>query len=112
MSVVEKLSNLFSRKSEEPQADPSGELSLGMPDPSMDPADARSAEAAIPMAMAPVDPDSVADESMSPADAAEEADLISVPLLGRRSVVTHQRVLFTMLALSLLVLGGVAVFAV
>ncbi|WP_435531258.1 methyl-accepting chemotaxis protein [Ramlibacter albus] len=41
-----------------------------------------------------------------------EAELISVPLLGRRSIVTHQRVLFVLLAVSLLVLGSVAFFAV
>jgi twitching motility protein PilJ len=35
-----------------------------------------------------------------------------VPLLGRRTIVTHQRVLFTLLALALVVLGSVAGFAV
>ncbi|RYG11674.1 MAG: methyl-accepting chemotaxis protein [Burkholderiales bacterium] len=49
---------------------------------------------------------------MEPQLASNEAELISVPLLGRRTIVTHQRVLFTLLALSLVVLGSVAIFAV
>ncbi|WP_428572765.1 methyl-accepting chemotaxis protein [Ramlibacter sp.] len=43
---------------------------------------------------------------------AAQAELISMPFLGRRSIATHQRVLFTLLALSLVVLGSVAIFAV
>ncbi|NNU44466.1 methyl-accepting chemotaxis protein [Ramlibacter sp. B156] len=42
----------------------------------------------------------------------DQAELISVPLLGRRTTATHQRVLFTLLSLSLVVLGSVAIFAV
>ncbi|WP_438865684.1 methyl-accepting chemotaxis protein [Ramlibacter tataouinensis] len=38
--------------------------------------------------------------------------MVSVPLLGRRTVATHQRVLFTLLALALVVLGAVAILAV
>jgi twitching motility protein PilJ len=110
MSVVEKLSNLFSRKSEEPQAETSGELSLGMPDGSVDPMATGSMDANQSAATAPAEPDSI-DDSIAP-EQAEEAELISVPLLGRRSIVTHQRVLFTLLAISLLVLGLVAFFAV
>ncbi|HWP13177.1 MAG TPA: methyl-accepting chemotaxis protein [Ramlibacter sp.] len=52
------------------------------------------------------------DDSIAPLEAAGQADLISVPLLGRRTVVTHQRVLFTLLAFALVVLGSVAAFAV
>jgi twitching motility protein PilJ len=112
MSVVEKLSNLFSRKSEEPQAETSGELSLGMPDGSVDPMNTGSMDAHQTAATkpAPIEPDSI-DDSIAPEETAE-AELISVPLLGRRSIVTHQRVLFTLLAISLLVLGLVAFFAV
>ena len=41
-----------------------------------------------------------------------QADLVSVPLLGRRSVQSHQRALFVLLGVSLLVLAAVAVLAV
>lgn len=41
-----------------------------------------------------------------------QAELVTVPLLGRRSVQAHQRALFVLLVVSLLVLAAVAVFAV
>jgi twitching motility protein PilJ len=60
-----------------------------------------------------VDPDSVAqDDSIAPLDEGSDAELIAIPLLGRRSIVTHQRILFTLLALSLVVLGFVAFVSV
>ena len=111
MSVVDQLKNLFSKKPPEPVAETSGDLSLAMPDASVDPmaADARASARAI----APPDPDSIADaDSVAPLDSIDEAELISVPLLGRRTIITHQRILFTLLALALVVLGSVAVFAV
>ncbi|MEJ6020829.1 methyl-accepting chemotaxis protein [Ramlibacter sp. PS4R-6] len=113
MSVVEKLSKLFSKKSDEPQAETTGDLSLNAPDASADPLATGAMEAQVTeqTLQEAVEPDSI-DDSIAPADAAEEADLISVPLLGRRSVVIHQRVLFTLLTLSLVVLGAVAFFAV
>ena len=111
MSVVDSLKNLFKKKEPETQADPGGELSLGMPDPTQDPMATGSMEAAV--AMTPAEPDSIAqDDSLAPMDAIDEADLVSVPLLGRRTIVTHQRILFTLLALALVVLGSVAIFAV
>ena len=115
MSVVEKLSKLFSKKSEEPQAETSasGELSLAMPDASIDPMMATgSMDGRAQQAAAPADPDSVADDSVSPAEGIEQADVISVPLLGRRPAVVHQRILGTLLLLSLVVLAAVAFFAV
>jgi twitching motility protein PilJ len=38
----------------------------------------------------------------------EDAELVSVPLLGRRTIVQHQRILFILLAFSLVVLGAVS----
>jgi twitching motility protein PilJ len=110
MSVVEKLSKLFSKKPEESQGETSGALSLATPDATLDPMMVRGALNAA--AQQPADPDSVADDSIAPPEAVEQAELISVPLLGRRTVVTHQRILFTLLAVSLLVLAAVAFFAV
>ncbi|WP_420849301.1 methyl-accepting chemotaxis protein [Ramlibacter henchirensis] len=43
---------------------------------------------------------------------AAQGERVSVPFLGRRSIVAHQRILFMALAASLAVLGSVAVFAV
>lgn len=114
MSVVDQLKNLFAKKSPE-SSHASSELSLAMADGSLDPMATGAMEAspsASPMSITNPDPDSVDAEFVSPADAAAQAELISVPLLGRRSVVTHQRILFTSLLLALVVLGGVAIFAV
>ncbi|MDF2465624.1 MAG: pilJ [Ramlibacter sp.] len=115
MSVVDQLKNLFSKKSPEPAAETSGELSLAMPDASVDPMSATGSKHAegIAIAMADEGPDTVAGEdSVVPLDSIQEAELIDVPLLGRRTIITHQRILFTLLALALVVLGSVAVFAV
>jgi twitching motility protein PilJ len=117
MSVVDQLKNLFAtKKPAESSVDPSGALSLGTPDASVDPMMATAgmrASGNSTVAMAPPDPDSVAqDDSLVQMDVADEAELVSVPLLGRRTIVTHQRVLFTLLALALVVLGSVAGFAV
>ncbi len=64
------------------------------------------------ISMGPADPDSLADDESTRLEEPEEAELISVPLLGRRTIVTHQRILFTLLSMALVVLGSVAVFAV
>lgn len=96
------LKNLFSKKQPE-DADPSvtQELSLGAPDPSSSAAlEAGSTQ----------DPDTIGDDSIT--DEVDAAELIRVPLLGRRTTVTHQRILFTLLSFALVVLGSVAIFAV
>src|SRR4051812_2899794 len=112
MSVVDQLKNLFGKKEAEPSIENSGELSLAMPDASLDPMATGSMEHSQTLAMRSADPDSVDEDSLAPLDAVDEADLISIPLLGRRSIVTHQRILFILLAISLAVLGGVAIIAV
>jgi twitching motility protein PilJ len=104
MPLVDKLFKSRSKKSEEP-AQTGGELSLGTPDGSIDPM--MSASMGI---NATLDPDS--QDSIAPLDTVQQAELITVPLLGRRSTITHQRVLFALLSLSLVVLGAVAVLAV
>ncbi|MBC5763176.1 type IV pili methyl-accepting chemotaxis transducer N-terminal domain-containing protein [Ramlibacter sp. GTP1] len=113
MSVVDSLKKLFAKKQAEPD---SGELSLATPDASLMNPDATGAigapstTQAMDAAMVD-DPSSMGPESVD-GEEPTEAELISVPLLGRRSIVTHQRVLFVLLAVSLLVLGSVAFFAV
>ncbi len=114
MSVVDHLKKLFSKKPAESEAD----LSLAMPDGSMDPMATGAMDAPGTMAMAPVDDridDAPAsrmaaeDEMMVPQ--VDESELVSVPLLGRRTIVQHQRILFILLAFALVVLGAVTVFA-
>ncbi|MBI2772785.1 MAG: type IV pili methyl-accepting chemotaxis transducer N-terminal domain-containing protein [Burkholderiales bacterium] len=117
MSLIDKLNSLFSKKPAEHSADPSGELSLAMPDQSMDPMATGAMDGHNqPVAAAAMEgrpEDSVdGEDSIEPAEVANEAELIGVPLLGRRTIVTHQRILFTLLALSLAVLGTVAFLAV
>ncbi|WP_171561232.1 methyl-accepting chemotaxis protein [Ramlibacter montanisoli] len=101
MSASFSLKNLFGKKPSD-EADPSvtQELSLGAPDPST-----ASIEAGSTQNESTIGDDSVTEE-------VDQAELISVPLLGRRTTATHQRVLFTLLSLSLVVLGSVAIFAV
>ena len=81
------LKNLFGKKLPE-EVDPSvtQELSLGAPGPST---------AAIEAGSTQNDPDSVGEESI--ADEVDEAELLTIPFLGRRTTTTHQRALFTAL---------------
>src|SRR6478736_4996649 len=108
MSVAASLKNIFGKKDLSDE-DPSitQEMSLG-PDASTASIEAGSTQG---IDRSRVDPDSV-DDSMDAIDQQDEAELISVPLLGRRTTAMHQRILFTMLSLSLVVLGSVAIFAV
>jgi twitching motility protein PilJ len=98
------LKNLFARKQSE-EADPSvtQELSLGQPD-----ASTATIEAGSTVGDAH-DPDSIDDSIVEEVD---EAELISVPVLGRRTTTTHQRILFSLLSVSLVALGSIAIFAV
>jgi twitching motility protein PilJ len=107
MSLIDKLNKAFSKKDAGPSTENSGELSLAMPDASIDPMGLDGHRAA-----ASAESDISSDDSLTSDQAAEGVALISVPLLGRRSVATHQRALFTFLVVSLLVLGAVAFFAV
>jgi twitching motility protein PilJ len=101
MSVVFSLKNLFGKKPPE-EADPSvtQNLSFGTPDPTT-----ATIEAGSTQNESTIGEDSIVEE-------VDQAELISVPLLGRRTTATHQRILFTLLSLSLVVLGAVAIFAV
>ncbi|NML43054.1 methyl-accepting chemotaxis protein [Ramlibacter sp. G-1-2-2] len=108
MSVADSIKNLFGKKLP-PDADPSvtQELSLGMPYGSTASIEAGSTQG--------VDRNSIEPDSVDSIDQLEEidaAELIAVPLLGRRTTTTHQRFLFTLLSLALVVLGGVAIYAV
>ncbi|MDB5915753.1 MAG: pilJ, partial [Ramlibacter sp.] len=107
MSVAFSLKNLFAKRQQPEDMDPSvtQDLSLGAPDNST-----RSIEAGSTQGIAAQDTDALDDDSFL--EEVDEAELISVPLLGRRTTAIHQRILFVMLGAALFVLGGVAIFAV
>ena len=118
MSVVDQLTKLFSKKK---PAETEADLSLGMPDGSMDPLATGAMEASgnttTAMTVEPERPDDApasrmaGEDEMAGQPPVGDAELVSVPLLGRRTIVQHQRILFILLAFSLVVLGAVTVFA-
>ena len=107
MSVVDQLKSIFSKKSHEVSVGASGELSLGMP-ASRDPTDHRTTRG---LALGEAE-DSVAGEDMLEPASIDRAELVNLPLLGRRTAGAHQRILFVLLAISVIVLGTVAGLAV
>jgi twitching motility protein PilJ len=108
MSVVDQLKTLFKKKPAEFAADQSGELSLGMTEISS----TRAPDTAQLQPMRQAEAQAPAEVFQMPVDAVDEGELITIPFLGRRTPVTHQRILFTLLAMALIVLGSVAIFAV
>src|SRR6201989_3021015 len=101
MSASFSMKNLFAKRPPE-EMDPSvtQDLSLGAPDHST-----ASIEAGSSIAADSLDGDSISEDI-------DRAELITVPLLGRRTTATHQRILFTLLSVALVVLGGVAIYSV
>jgi twitching motility protein PilJ len=105
MSIVDQLKGLFTKRPSESELD--SRLSLATPDGAMD---ATSAETVLvqPPAIA-IEPD-----KPQPADAEQSplsGDQISVPGLGSRTVAEHQRSLGLVLGAALIMLVGVAVYA-
>ncbi len=112
MSVIEKIQNLFKTKSAQP--DDSMDLaSVGIPaDPFATGAMEQTAINAV--AVSPGGEASEEDFAPSRMATAEEAvvienpDLLMLPILGRRTIAQHQRILLILLGVSVLVLGVVA----
>lgn len=110
MSVVDQLKNLFVKK-KGADSEQATNLSLSTPDESTS-----ESVSTAPMATpepSPTDVDVVValrtSAAQSPQTAeADEAERISVPLLGRRTVVQHQRLLALLLGVSLAALASVA----
>jgi twitching motility protein PilJ len=100
MSVVNKIGNLFNRKSDAPQTDagPASDQDL-LASEELRPyqADALNSVQG--------DPDAPPSELPS---ADSDADLISLPVLGQATAAAHQRRLLTLLALGVLVLAVIA----
>lgn len=103
MSVVDHLKNLFSKK--QPESELDSRLSLAMPDVTVSSAEnevLQESQNAPLRAMAP---------HLTDEQALLEGELISILVLGRRSVVQHQRTLFILLGGALVVLAGVTFYA-
>ena len=96
MSVVDQLKTIFSKKT--PESEDDSRLSLGMPDGGLEPQMMESLTGYPGM-----------NASEAPEDLS--SDSVTLPLLGKKTVLEHQRVLSIMLAISLVVLAGVTVFA-
>ncbi|MES2401348.1 MAG: methyl-accepting chemotaxis protein [Pseudomonadota bacterium] len=111
MSVIAKIQNLFKTKSAQP--DDSMDLaSVGIPaDPfatgAMDQTAVSAAAVAMPLSG---DNDFPPSRVATEEDAAviENPDLLMLPILGRRTIAQHQRILLILLGVSVLVLGVVA----
>ncbi len=108
MSVTDHIKKLFAKKSPESEAD--SRMSLAMPDEG---ADAEPPETVlVARAGAPSKQDPLPAQDLTPVESPVlDKDLISVPGLGTRSVAQQQRFLGFMLGGSLLLLGGVTIFA-
>jgi twitching motility protein PilJ len=106
MSVADQLKNLFSKKTPDSEQDPS--LSLAMPDAMIEP---------IATAQMPDRNDNPPGASVNAGSGPDQAtgaaadQLIAVPVLGRKTVVQHQRLLSILLGLSLVLLAMVTAFA-
>ena len=96
MSVVDQLKTIFSKKT--PESEDDSRLSLGMPDGGLEPQMMESLTG-YPGINASEEPEELSSDS------------VTLPLLGKKTVLQHQRVLSIMLAISLVVLAGVTVFA-
>ena len=113
MSVVDQLGKMFNKKSEETDYN----LSIAAPDATQDSMatasmeNTRSNEAFRTDAVHSLQdfPESRMAESQAAADA--NPDFVSLPLLGRATIQRHQRTLFMLLGLALLVLAIIAALA-
>ncbi len=119
MSVVNSLKNLFSKKPQDIQQEAA--LSLATPDPSLDPSTIEQSvndtaamglpELDAPKAHPKVDFAPEADRTSVAVKTPEPLDQITLPVLGSRTVAQHQKLLFILLALALLVFAIVTFVA-
>jgi twitching motility protein PilJ len=104
MSVVDHIKNLFGKKPTESEME--SRLSLGVPDG----AEGQETVQVNRSALQPLEPEKPA-KGGSKRSGAVNADLISLPGLGSKSVAQHQRSLSVMLGVALLALSGVTFYA-
>jgi twitching motility protein PilJ len=111
MSAIEKIQNLFKTKSAQPE-DRMHMASLGMPVGARVAAMEHSSVSMGSLSGSDdADDEAFAQSKMADSDEVgmvENADLLSLPLLGRRSIAQHQRILLMLLGFSVVVLAVVA----
>ena len=105
MSLVDQLKKMLAKKPVESELD--SRLSLATPDSASDTTSVETVQ----VARAPVAPEPVKAEAPASPQEAPSGDLVNIPGLGNRTVPEHQRSLGFMLGASLLMLGGVTVYA-
>ncbi|MDO9402797.1 MAG: methyl-accepting chemotaxis protein [Polaromonas sp.] len=109
MSVIEKIQKLFKTNTSQPD----DSMVLGSVASPMDPmatgAMGEAAYATAVMRPAPAEENPYAGLSRGEAEETDaDPDLLTLPLLGRRTTAQHQRILLTLLGVSIAVLGVVA----
>ncbi|MDO8699358.1 MAG: methyl-accepting chemotaxis protein [Rhodoferax sp.] len=104
MSVVDQLKNLFSKKP--PESGMDSQLSLAMPEGSIDLVDNETLQ----VEQAPPKEVPVSEPLKAVEAVADEKDLISIPGMGARTVVQHQRILSLLLGVALLLLAIVTFY--
>ncbi|HCY17365.1 MAG: chemotaxis protein [Curvibacter sp. GWA2_64_110] len=105
MSVVDQLKNLFAKKKAS-DSEQASSLSLATPDETV--GGAANTEPMTVGTQTQVVAEAGTEVSAPAQPEADLSDLISVPLLGRRTVVQHQRLLALLLGVSLVALASVA----
>lgn len=109
MSVVDQLKNLFVKKN--PESEQDSRLSIDVPGATVYPADLdqmpRTTESGQRSPVAPSQSTGDAGERIDE----ESANLIALPVLGRKTVLQHQRILSILLGLALVLLAVVTLFA-
>ncbi len=109
MSVVDQLKNLFAKKTPEPEQD--SRLSLGIADAMMDPMVTQQMPDTTDNEIRRVRAQKMSDADNADAPAAESTDLIALPILGKKTVLQHQRQLSILLGLAVVLLAAVILFA-
>lgn len=104
MSVVDQLKNLFSKKQSDSEMD--SRLSLAMPDGSVD----MTSTETVQVDQSPAKDEPVRMVEKSVEVLVDDKDLISIPGLGARTVVQHQRILSILLGSALLLLAVVTFY--
>ncbi|WP_332777323.1 methyl-accepting chemotaxis protein [Polaromonas sp.] len=116
MSVIEKIQQLFKSKPARPPEDSMDMASVGIPaDPMvtgvMDGAALRTGAMQQVAESENAPADSSLDSTSGELLAAENQELLSLPLLGKRTIGKHQRTLVSLLILAVIVLGTVTYLA-
>lgn len=109
MSIVDQFKNFLAKKPSESELD--SRLSLGMPDGSMDSTGAETVQTVQTEVAGQVLVDPMKSAVAEAEGGVNQGDLVTLPVLGARTVSEHQRLLFISLGAALAVLAVVTLFA-